>query len=144
MVGEHSAWCLDARRDRVRIDDLSMRRLWIRSLVLVAFLGRVALPAFHFHEHEEGGRGGECPHHHRHAPDREAAGPSVAHAEHACAICELLATQAPGLVPEPPPEATPERPAFFAPAWEALAAPHAASFFVVGAPRGPPPSSSFA
>jgi hypothetical protein len=118
-----------------------MRRPWLHALVLAAFVARVALPAFHFHDHEEGERGGECPHH-GHASEPETNGPVAAEHEDACEICELLATQAPGLAPEPAPDIASAPPSTAARAHDVHAAPRAATFSLVGAPRGPPPSPS--
>jgi hypothetical protein len=114
-----------------------MRRPWLLALVLLAFLARVVLPAFHFHD--EGGRGGEC---HCHEAEPRDAGPAVAAAEPACAICEILAIKVPGLAPEPPPHVAPTRPVAVAREHAGFAAPRAADFSLVGAPRGPPASSS--
>lgn len=111
--------------------------MWLQALVLCAFLARVALPAFHFHD-EEGGRGGEC--HHHHATEREATGPAAAEAKPACSVCEVLATKVPGLAPEPPPEVASSPLGAPAPGRLVPAAPRSAEFRLVGSPRGPPPS----
>jgi hypothetical protein len=115
-----------------------MRRPWLLALVLGAFLARVVLPAFHFHD--EGGRGGECHHHHDAEPD--STGPAAAAAEPLCAVCEILATKVPGLAPGPPLDVAPARPVSVARVHAVFEAPRAAVFSLVGAPRGPPASSS--
>ncbi len=110
-----------------------MRRRGLHALVLAAFLGRVVLPAFHFHE--EGGRGGEC--HHR----AEHGGPAVEAAHEHCVVCELLAVTAPALAPEEPPAVEPSPPSQGERAHISLPSPRGAIFALTGAPRGPPAST---
>jgi hypothetical protein len=62
--------------------------------------------------------------------------------ESPCAICEILATKAPEIAPEPPPDAAAQPRGAVAPAEIAHAAPRGFDFSLVGAPRGPPPSPS--
>jgi hypothetical protein len=110
-----------------------MRRRGLHALVLGAFLARVVLPAFHFHE--EGGRGGECRH------EAEHRGAAVEAAYEGCAVCELLAVKVPGLAPEAPPTVAASRPSAGERAHIFLTAPRSAVFSLVGAPRGPPAST---
>jgi hypothetical protein len=114
--------------------DGQMPRRGLLALVLAAFLARVVLPAFHFHE--EGGHGGECGHEHRHP------GPAVAAAHEDCAVCELLALKVPGVEPEPPQHVGQARPSAVGRAHTHLPALRPAFFWVVCGPRGPPASSS--
>lgn len=110
-----------------------MRRRGLHALVLAAFLARVVLPAFHFHE--EGGHGGECGHEHR------LPGPAAEAAHEDCAVCELLAVKVPGLEPEQEPHVEPSRPSARERAHVHLPAPRPTDFWVVCGPRGPPLSS---
>lgn len=109
-----------------------MRRRGLHALVLGAFLARVVLPAFHFHE--EGGHGGEC------RQQAEHRGPAVDAAHEDCAVCELLAVKVPAVAPEVPPTVEESRPSAGARTHIPLPAPRSAVFSLVGAPRGPPAS----
>jgi len=110
-----------------------MRRRGFHALILAAFLARVILPAFHFHE--EGGHGGECHH------EAEHGGPAVDAAHEDCVVCELLAVKAPALAPAEPPAVEPSRPSCGQLAHISLPAPRGAVFALTGAPRGPPASA---
>ena len=110
-----------------------MRRRGLHALVLAAFLARVVLPAFHFHE--EGGHGGECHH------EAEHSGPAVDAAHEHCVVCELLAVKAPALAPEEAPAVEPSRLSSGGRTHIPLPSPRSAVFALTGAPRGPPASA---
>jgi len=112
-----------------------MHRRALYALVLGAFLARLLLPAFH--HHDEGGRGGEFQHH----AGGRLPGPVAEKAVPQCAICELLAVKAPGLVPEPYTAVEAYRPVVRVHAPASPAEPRPARLSLVGAPRGPPSSS---
>jgi hypothetical protein len=117
------------------MDGSEMHRRGLYALVLGAFLAKVVLPAFHFHE--EGGRRGEC----HHEAGHHAAGPAADVPHEDCAVCELLAVKVPGLAPEPPLSIGRSLPASDESAHVSLPTPRAPLFSLAGAPRGPPLSS---